>query len=59
MSTTVTLQSSLRTSSPRLAQPIGQAIAGVVAMSLLLVALSLAALVIVFALGRRNALQER
>jgi len=28
-------------------------------MSLLLVALSLAALVIVFALGRRNALQER
>lgn len=31
MSTTVTLQSSLRTSAPRLAQPIGRAVAGVVA----------------------------
>jgi hypothetical protein len=31
MSTTVTLQSTLRTSSPRLAQPIGSAIAGAVA----------------------------
>jgi len=31
MSTTVTLQSSLRTSAPRLAQPIGSAIAGAVA----------------------------